>query len=498
MSYLLGIDLGTSSVKTVIMDSYGTIRGSAAAEYDILIPQKNFAEQNPHHWWKATIDTIQNVLNSSQIHGKDIKGIGISGQMHGIVLINKDYEIIRPSIIWSDQRTQVEVDEIYKSLGKEFIGDETLNPLSTGFQIPSLLWVKKHEPFVYNQIYKVLSPKDYIRLMLIGEVGTEITDASATLGFNTKSKVWSEKIITELGLNLDNFPIVMEPTNIAGTITERAAIITGLPKGTPVVFGGGDQFMQAIGNGIIEPGQVSLTIGTGGQVFSVLSEPNYDRRLRTHTFCNAVPGTWSIMGASLSAGLSLSWLNKKVLSGLSYKEINTLANCINPGSEGLLFLPYLTGERTPYMDSSARGTFLGLVLKHERAHLIRAVMEGVVFALRSSVEIIEGLNVKTNKFVASGGGARSETWLKIQAGILNKEIYKSNQIEQAGTGAAIVAGVGVGLYKSIKEACETVIDIGKVPIEPSLKDVHIYNEMYELYKDAYQKNKDLFHSLSKM
>ena len=494
----MGIDLGTSSVKTIIIDIDGNMKSSAQAFYDISIPNKGYAEQDPERWWRSTVQTIKQALNDARIHSQEIKGIGFSGQMHGMVLIDKHLELIRPAIIWSDQRTGQEINSIYELLGKNYVGEITLNPLSTGFQTPSLLWIKQNELKTYEKIYKVLLPKDYIRLRMTGELGTDVTDASATLAFDTKHLVWSDELISKIGLNRDFYPNVNFPYDIAGEVTAETAKETGLYKGTPVVYGGGDQPMQSVGNGIVEAGQVSLTIGTGGQVFSILSEPKYDSQLRTHTFCNAVPGTWNIMGASLAAGLSLSWLNGKILSNMSYHEINELAKSVKPGSEGLLFLPYLTGERTPHMDSSARGTFLGLVLKHTRAHLIRAVMEGVVFALRDSVEIIKSLDTKMDTFIASGGGARSEVWMKIQANVLNQEIYKVSQEEQACVGAAIIAGVGVQAYSSIQEACQAIIQFSDQPVVPNPEDVRICNDMYQCYKLAYQQNKELFHRLSDM
>lgn len=498
MSYLLGIDLGTSSVKTVVMDETGNIKSVAQKGYGIIIPKQGYAEQHPQTWWDSTIETIRTALSRAQISPDNIKGIGLSGQMHGMVLVDSDYQVIRPAIIWSDQRTREEVSEMYSILGKDFLGEITRNPVSTGFQTPSLLWVKKHEPDTYKRIYKVLLPKDFIRLRLTGEIGTEMTDASATSSFDPKLNNWAEELIRKLGLDPSIYPTVYSPTDIAGEITGQVAQETGLQKGTPVVYGGGDQPMQAVGNGIVEPGQVSLTIGTGGQVLSIIPEPIYDKELRTHTFCNAVPGTWNIMGAHLAAGLSLSWLNQNILSDLSYEEVNSLVESIQPGSEGLIFLPYLIGERTPHMDATARGTFLGLTLKHNKAHLIRSVMEGVVFALRDSVEIFKGLDIEMNKFIASGGGARSDVWVKIQASMLNQEIYRIHQPEQACVGAAIIAGVGINLYPSIQEATKLIIKMDENPILPDPNSVTVYNEMYELYKQTYQNNKEIFARLNEI
>ncbi|MBP1994233.1 xylulokinase [Paenibacillus eucommiae] len=386
--------------------------------------------------------------------------------MHGMVLIDHNHEVIRPAIIWSDQRTVSEVEEVYRLLGKDRLGEITLNPISTGFQTASLLWIKNNERGYYERIFKVLSPKDYIRMQLTGTIGTEITDASATLAFDTTNRQWSELLLSRVGLDSAMYPEVSNPFDIAGEITSEASQETGLAPGTPVAFGGGDQSMQAVGNGIVQPGQVSLTIGTGGQVFSVIEKPYYDPQLRTHTFCNAIPGTWNIMGASLSAGL--------------------------------VFLPYLSGERTPHMDPSARGTFLGLALKHDKAHLLRSVMEGVVFALKDSAAIFQELGIHMDMFIASGGGARSQVWMQIQADIMNREIYKSDQSEQACLGAAIMAGVGVKRYTSVFEACSVLIKFNDQPVTPIAENVRIYEEVYGIYRDAYQQNKELFQRLSRI
>ncbi|WP_010269019.1 xylulokinase [Paenibacillus senegalensis] len=496
MGYLMGIDLGTSSVKTIVMAENGEIRGSAQGGYDILIPSIGYAEQQPETWWKAAAQTMRSAVADAGISPHEIESIGLSGQMHGMVLIDDKHEVIRPAIVWSDQRSVREAEDAYRIVGKNELGRITLNPAFTGFQTISLLWVKHHEPQNYGRISTVLSPKDYIRLKLTGEVGTDITDASATLAFDTANQQWSSALIEKLGLEPDFYPKTFNPYEIAGQITREASLETGLAAGTPVVFGGGDQPMQAVGNGIVLPGQVSLTIGTGGQAYSVVEHPYHDPQLRTHTFCNAVPGTWNIMGATLSAGLSLSWLNKSLLSELPYNDINTLAGGIRPGSEGLIFLPYLNGERTPHMDAAARGTFLGITLKHDKAHFIRSVMEGVVFALKDCVEILGGLGIPMNTFIASGGGARSAVWMQIQADILNREILKVEQAEQASAGAAIMAGVGIGRYSSIQEACSTIVQYSELSVSPISENVCRYEELYEIYKDAYKQNKALFQRLT--
>lgn len=488
----MGIDLGTSSVKTIIIDTDGNIKAVAQKEYGINIPREGYAEQQPEVWWESTVNTIRNALTSSGIEKSQLKGIGLSGQMHGMVLIDKNLDVIRPAIIWCDQRSKSEVLEIYEKIGKEELGRLTLNPVAAGFQVSSLLWVKKNEPENYKRTHKVLLPKDYIRLRLTGEIGTDITDASSTLAFNTSARKWSKKIIEALGLDLDKYPFCKNPFDIAGIVTREVSGETGLAPGIPVAFGGGDQPMQAVGNGIVSPGIVSSTIGTGGQIFTPIDKPLYDKELRTHTFCNAVPGTWNIMGASLCAGLSLKWLKENILQETDFNSMGRKAEMIPAGSEGLIFLPYLTGERTPHMDPHARGVFFGLTLKHTRAHMIRAVMEGVVFSLRDSMEIFRSLGVKMDKIIASGGGARSRLWLQIQADVFGKEVYKTNSVEQACMGAAIMAGVGTGIYPSIDEACRQLISYDSEPVLPDKEKMKTYNYYYSIFKELYFNNKNSF------
>ncbi len=492
MSYLMGIDLGTSSVKTLIIDLQGNVIGSGQENYDIDIPADGYAEQSPERWWEKTVKTIRTALKIASIHSKDLKGIGLSGQMHGMVLVDKDKKVVRPSIIWADQRSAAQTDDILKKIGKDKFGEITLNNIFTGFQTPSLLWIKNNEPLNYERTWKVLSPKDYIKLQLTGEVSTDKTDASATLAFETAEGEWSSDLLNQIGLDIEKYPDHHNSDVVGGTITRNTADICGLSYGTPVVSGGGDQFMQAVGNGIVTPGIASLTIGTGGQVFTPSTEPLYDKQLRTHTFAHSIQGMWGIMGASLASGLSLKWLKNNILGLSTYQEMNAFAEKVEAGSEGVVYLPYLTGERTPHMDSYAKGMFFGLKYRHSREHLIRAVMEGVAFSLRDSVEIFKSLGIHPKKFVAAGGGATSEIWLKIQASILQTEIYTSKTVEQAAFGAAIVAGVGSGMFSTIQQACEQLITYNDTPIYPEKDTVEKYENTYQLYKDIYIQNKELY------
>jgi xylulokinase len=491
----MGIDLGTSSVKAVVADYRGNIMAVGQKSYGIEMPCEGYAEQHPETWWEAVKDVIKKVLSKFGVNAREINGIGLSGQMHGMVPIDMNKRVVRPAIIWCDQRSVLQVARIHERIGREQLGKLTLNPAATGFQLPSFLWMKQKEPENYGKTYKVILPKDYIRLKLTGQIGTDITDASSTLAFNTSKLEWSKEVIEETGLDMNKYPECRKPYDIAGQVTADAAKETGLAKDTPVVFGGGDQPIQAVGNGVIEPGTVSSTIGTGGQVFVPVKKPLYDRKLRTHTFCHAVPDTWSIMGASLCAGLSLKWLRDNILCGMDFGAMDKEAEKISPGSEGLVFLPYLTGERTPHMDPFARGVFFGLTLRHTRVHMVRAVMEGVVFALMDSLQILRELNVDINEIVASGGGAGSTLWLQIQADVFGYPVYTVKATEQACLGAAIMAAVGTGVYRTVEEACGNMVRRGERTVEPDSSNTCIYMELYDIYRDIYLKNKDVFKML---
>lgn len=492
MKYLLGIDLGTSSVKALLLDKNGKIKGLSQESYSIDIPEEGYAEQSPEMWWEKTCLVIRNLLSKTAINPKEIDGIGLTGQMHGLVVVDGDGIPLRRCIIWSDQRTKKQVNYINNTFGKQALGKLTLNPIATGFYCASILWIKENEPDIYKKIHKAILPKDYIRLKLTGNIGTEITDASSTLLFDTAKLKWSDEMVSRLDINKDILPNCSTPCTIAGSINPESALSTGLCIGIPVVFGAGDQPTQALGNGIIEPGTVSVTIGTGGQVFTPVNTPIFDPLLRTHTFCHAIPNTWNIMGATLSAGLSMQWL-QKILGLESFDEMSTFADTIKPGSEGIIFLPYLTGERTPHMDPNATGMFYGLTLKHNKANLIRAVMEGVIFSLKDCLDIFYSLNLKTNKIIASGGGAKSTTWKQIIADVFGYDIYTSSATEQASVGATILAGLGVGWYTSADQACKSLVSLTNEVIRPNPANSKIYEKRLETYRKLYSSLKDINH-----
>jgi xylulokinase len=497
MDYLLGIDIGTSGTKGVLMDREGKIYIRAGREYSIDMPQPGWAEQDPEIWWEATIQVIREVIKKSEVNPQQIRGIGLSGQMHGTVFLDKNLQPFRPAIIWADQRSSSQCEFIYQKISKEQLAELTGNPVATGFMCSTLLWMKENQPEEFNQIYKVILAKDYIRYRLTGNLGVEVTDSSSTLLLDIKRRCWSEELLDILDLPLKILPKeVHESQEVAGNLLAEAARDTGLLEGIPVVYGGGDQSMQAVGNGVIRPGILSSTIGTGGQLFITLEKFTYDPKLRIHTFCHAIPNTYHFQGAILSAGLSLKWLRENILhTPDSYSIFDGEVEKIRAGSEDIIFLPYLLGERSPYMNPQAKGVFFGLSLKHHRAHLIKAVMEGVVFALRDCLEVFEELGVKIERVIASGGGAKSRVWRQMQADIFNKEIFITQSIEQAAMGAAILAGVGVGIYKDVEDGCRKVVKLKKEKIKPILENVDIYSKQFEIYKSLYQNLKQDFKKL---
>src|SRR5665648_201276 len=497
MDYLLGIDIGTSGTKGMLMDREGKIYARAGREYSINIPKSGWAEQDPKMWWKATIQVISEVIKKSEVNSQQIRGIGLSGQMHGTVFLDKNLQPFRPAIIWADQRSSSQCESIYQKIGKERLAELTGNSIAAGFMCSTLLWMKENQPEMYKKIYKVVLPKDYIRYRLTGNLGVEVTDASSTLLLDIKRRCWSEELLDLLNLTLDILPgEVHESQEVAGYILAEVARNTGLSEGIPVVYGGGDQSMQAVGNGVIRPGILSSTIGTGGQLFITVDKFTYDPKLRIHTFCHAIPNSYHLLGAILSAGLSLKWLRENILhTPNSYHIFDEEVDKIRAGSEGIIFLPYLLGERSPYMNPQAKGVFFGLSLKHHRAHLIKAVMEGVVFALRDCLEVFEELGIKIEQVIASGGGAKSRVWRQMQADIFNKEISITQSIEQAAMGAAILAGVGVGIYKDVEDGCKKVVKLKEEKIKPIPENVDIYNQQFKIYQSLYPDLKEDFKRL---
>ena len=507
MTYVLGIDIGTSGTKTILFDEKGVAISSAFKDYPLYQPETGWAEQNPEDWWQAVVSTIKSALQKSGVTSADIKGIGLSGQMHGLVMLGTEGQVLRPSIIWCDQRTTVECDEITKAVGAERLIEITANPALTGFTASKIMWVKKHEPSIYEKTYKILLPKDYIRFMLTGEFCTEVSDASGMQLLDIPNRNWSPEVLEKLNIDKSLLAKVYESQEVTGVVNKTAAMLTGLKEGTKVVGGAGDQAAGAIGNGIVRPGAVSSTIGTSGVVFAHTDKITIDKKGRVHTFCHAVPGAWHIMGVTQAAGLSLKWFKdnlctlenlNSLASGVDvYDELNKEAKSINPGSEGLIYLPYLMGERTPHLDPCARGVFFGLTARHNKNHMLRSVMEGVGYSLVDCMDIINEMGIAVDEVRASGGGGKSEVWRQMQADMFNCEVVTINSSEGPALGVAILALVGVGVYSSVVEACDTIIH--KVTSQnPINENALLYSKYHDIYKDLYTALKPTFISLSEL
>lgn len=495
MAYLMGLDLGTSSVRALLIREDGARLALHGEQYDVDIPRPRHAEQNPETWYRKTIVCIKSVLASSGIAPDDIAALSFSGQMHGLVCLDGDGCVVRPAIIWPDQRSAEEIREIYARLGRDKVARHCQNGIATGFLIASLYWLAKQERETYDRTATVMLPKDYIKYRLCGRATTDYSDAAGSLAFDNVNLRWAREMIEALDLDMAKFPEILPSTAVVGKVSAAAARETGLATTTAVVNGGADQPMQAIGNGIVADGVFSSNIGTGGQISVGMGRPLSDPGLRTSTFAHVLPGRWYVMGAILNCGAALKWLARNILRDADFAALDREAAGIAPLAEGLIFLPYLTGERTPHLDPDARAVFFGLNPGHTRFHMVRAVMEGVAFALRDGMEIITGLGLSCDRLIASGGGAKSPLWLQIQADILGREVYRSLSDEQACLGAAITAGVGVGTYRNFAEACGELVAIDAAPREPNAKNAATYRDGFRLYQRLYDGNRELFREL---
>lgn len=484
MRYTLGIDIGTSSTKSVLLAESGKIVAIGQQEYDFDTPHPGWAEQNPDVWWDAAKVTIQQVLHESGVNPNDIQGIGFSGQMHGPVFLDRSEHSLRPAIIWADQRSTEECREIYDLIGKDELCRTVGNPVDSGFMAATLLWLKKHEPTIYQQIHTLLLPKDYVKYCLTGERVTDPSDAGGTSLYHIRDLRWADEVLERLMLDQPMLPQVRPSNEVIGTVTRSAASETGLAEGTPVVNGGSDQTMGALASVAIQEGIVMLMIGTGGTIFTTMNSVVVDHELRMHTYPHCVPGKWHLLGAILAGGLTLKWFRKVASPDDSYEKMTEDASAVPPGSEGVMFLPYLAGERTPHMDSFARGVLFGISVRHTRAHLIRAIMEGVIFAMRDCLEIFKALGVCPEQIIAGGGGSRSRLWRQIQADILGVPVLTVETPEKSATGAAIIAGIGTGLFQSFEDACRQTVVFGE-EIAPIAENTTRYQEYYQLYKSLY-------------
>jgi xylulokinase len=501
MAALLGIDIGTSGTKTLLIDEQGRALQSATAEYPLSTPRPGWAEQEPEDWWRATVATVREVLAKSGLGGRDVGGIGLSGQMHGSVFLDRDDRVLRPALLWCDQRTAAQCAWITERVGAERVVELTANPVLTGFTAPKVIWVRQNEPEIYRRIARVLLPKDYVRFRLTGEYHTEVSDASGTSFFNVRERRWADELLDRIEVPRAWMPEVHESPVASARLSAAAAEVTGLAAGTPIVGGGGDQAAGAVGNGIVEAGILSATVGTSGVVFAFAERPTVDPGLRVHTFCHAVPDTWHVMGVMLSAGGSLRWYRDtlaqpesafaRILGRDPYETIAQTAAAAEPGCEGLIFLPYLTGERTPYPDPNARGVFFGLTLRHDKRHMARAVLEGVAYGLRDSFEILDAMGVPVEQVRASGGGARSPLWRQIQADVTDREHVTINVDEGPAFGVALLAGVGTGVWSTVAEACRATIRVVD-RAAPDPQAHAIYNRFYPIYRSLYAALKEPF------
>ena len=507
ITYFVGIDVGTQGSRALAIDESGSVVASGTAPHEILTPRPSWVEQRPEEWWEAVKESVS--LLSEQIDLRQVAAMGLTGQMHGSVFLDADDEVIRPALLWNDQRT-VRQTEWMTEVAGDLLLNTALNPAIAGFQAPKIIWLREEEPENYARVAAVLLPKDYVRFKLTGSKTTDVADASGTLVLDVAARRWSPELLDAFDIPAKWMPGVLEGPDVSGHVTEAMASQLGLPAGIPVAAGGGDNAAAAVGNGIVRPGIVSSSIGTSGVVFAHSDSPDPDPQGRLHTMCHSVPGKYHHMGAVLSAGGSFRWLRDAIFSsdlatlaegGPSgddlYDRMAAVAAQAPVGSEGLVFLPYLTGERTPHMDSAARGAFVGLTIRHESAHLVRAVMEGVVFALRDSLEIMKDLGISVEKIVATGGGARNEMWLRLQADILGAPIWRMEVEEGPAYGAALLGAVSVGAFGSVQEAVDAVVRYVD-PVEPDASTAPTYARYFDVYRSLYPVLRDSTHRLGEL
>ncbi len=494
MRCVLGIDTSTTATKAVLVAEDGAVAGVGAASYGFETPRPQWSEQDPALWWDATVSAVRQALGVAGVTGQAVTAVGLTGQMHGLVLLDGAGGPLRPAILWNDQRTAAECDEMRATVGPERLVEITGNDALPGFTAPKLLWVRNHEPDVWAAIRRVVLPKDYVRLQLTGVHATDKAGAAGTHLFDLAARDWSAEVVEALGIPTEWLPPTFEGPEVTGAITTAAAEATGLVPGTPVVAGGGDQAANAVGIGAVDPGVVALSLGTSGVVFTASEAPDFDPLGRVHAFCHAVPGRWHLMGVMLSAAGSLRWFRDALAPCEDYGSLVEEAAAAPAGADGLLFLPYLTGERTPHPDPLARGAFVGLTVRHERAHLVRAVLEGVAFGLRDGLELMRDAGIgDVRQIRASGGGTRSELWRQVLADVLGAELALTPTAEGAGYGAALLAAVGAGWHPTVQEAVAAWVT-AEVACSPG-PDARQYDELYPAYRELYPRLADTFHAL---
>ena len=492
MSLVLGIDVSTTATKAILVDESGAVRGVGTSEYAFEIPHPLWSEQDPRLWWDGAIAAIGSVLATTGASGADIVAVGLTGQMHGAVLLDAADAVLRPAILWNDQRTGAECDAIRAAVGPERLIEITGNDALTGFTAPKLVWVRDHEPDVWRRVAHLLLPKDHVRLRLTGEHAIDRADAAGTLLLDLASRDWSAEVVDALGIDPAWLPRTLEGPEVSGRVSVAAAAVTGLREGTPVVAGGGDQAANAVGVGAVAPGVVALSLGTSGVVFAATDRPLFEPHGRVHAFCHAVPGRWHFMSVMLSAAGSLRWFRDVFAPGEEYGSLVEAASAVPPGSDGLLFLPYLSGERSPHPDPLARGAFVGLTLSHDRRALARAVLEGVAFGLRDGLDLmLEAGTPAPSQIRASGGGLRSALWRQILADVLEAELAVVATEEGAAFGAALLAAVGAGWFPTVDAATDAIVRVR--PIASPGPDVAAYRAAHALYRELYPALTPTFH-----
>jgi xylulokinase len=485
----LGIDVGTGGTRAVAIDEAGRVVAAATAEHEpFASPQTGWAEQHPEDWWRATQQAVRAVL-AKDVSADRIASVGFSGQMHGSVLLDERGEVIRPALIWCDQRTDAQCRAITQRIGAERLIELVCNPALTGFTLPKLLWVREMEPDQWRRVRSILLPKDFVRFRLTGERASDVADSSGTLLFDVKNRRWSSEMLAAFEIPETLLPRVFESPEVTGQISAAGAAATGLREGTPVVAGAGDQAAGAVGIGIVEAGTVSATIGTSGVVFAATDRPALDPKGRVHTFCHAIPGRWHVMGVTQGAGLSLRWFRDRFGAGPDdgrdpYERLTEEAAQAPPGADGVLWAPYLMGERTPHLDPHARAALVGLAANHTRAHIIRAILEGVAFSLRDTFEIFREMRVPVERVRLGGGGARSQLWRQIQADVYGHEVETVEAEEGAAYGAAILAGVGVGAWPSVDAACKAVVRVAS-RTSPDEQTAQVMDRQYAAFRALY-------------
>ena len=505
MAYILGVDCGTSGTKTVLFKEDGTVVSSVTVEYPMYQPKNGYAEQDPKDWSDAMLTTIRAVLDESGVKGDEVAGIGISGQMHGLVMLDKDNNVLRRSIIWCDQRTAAEVDEMNEKLGREKLISITANPALTGWTAAKILWVRNNEPEIYEKCRHILLPKDYLRFILTGEYATEVSDASGMQLLDIANRCWSKEVCKDLDIDMSMLAKVYESCEVTGRVTKKIADMTGLKEGTIVVGGGGDNAAAAIGTGVCEDGKAFTTIGTSGVVFAHTSQMSTDKLGRVHTCCAAVPGSWHVMGVTQGAGLSLKWFRDnfchsemetaKYMGVDEYYLMDKQAETVPVGANRLLYLPYLMGERTPHLDPDARGVFFGLSAMHTKKDMLRAVMEGVSYSLRDCVEVFRQMDINVSDMMACGGGGSSPLWRSMLADLYGCQVKTASSKEGPALGVALLAAVGAGIYSSVPEACKAVVKTDKIQ-QPDAQRSEEYEKFYQLYTEIYPALKAQFAKLA--